>query len=70
MQISTDDMCRLAADFAEEYGTDALECARRAMIVFQAEGAHERAQFWFAVSVLVRDIAEFRLDPDAPQTIH
>ncbi len=70
MQPSTDDMFRLAADFAEEYGTEALACARRAMLVFEAEGAHDRAQFWFAVSVLIRDMAEFHLDPDVSQTIH
>jgi len=70
MQLSTDEMCRIAADFAEEYGAEALACARRAMLVFEAEGAHDRAQFWFTVSVLIRDIAENRLDPDAAQTIH
>ena len=70
MLLSTDDMCRLAADFAEEYGADALACAQRAVVAFEAEGAHERARFWAAVCVLIGDIAENRLDPMAVQTIH
>ncbi|MBV9330431.1 MAG: hypothetical protein JOZ55_02635 [Alphaproteobacteria bacterium] len=70
MAFSASDLCRLAADLASEHGHDALLYARRAVISFEAEGARDRAYIWFALSVLLDDIAAMRLDPALPLTIH
>ena len=68
--LSTNELCRLAADFAAEHGDDAMDVARRAVLSFEAEGALDRARFWLAMCVLISDIAENRIDPLAPQTVH
>jgi len=68
--LSADDLCRLAADFASEHGDDAMAVARRQVMSFEAEGAFDRARFWLAMCVLLDDIAEHRIDPFAPQTVH
>ena len=39
-------------------------------MTLEAEGAHERAQFWFLMLVLLGDITGPRIDPDAALTIH
>ena len=70
MQLTADDLCRLAADLADEHGADARDYAQRAVAAFEAEGAVERARFWFTMCVFLDDIAENRLDPDLRQTIH
>ena len=36
----------------------------------EAEGAHERAQFWFLMLILLADINSGRVDPDAYITLH
>ena len=64
------DLCQLAADMAIEHGPMALEYARRATLQFQFEGRLDRAHFWFAMAVLLDDIAAHRLDPNAPVTFH
>jgi hypothetical protein len=39
-------------------------------MTLEAEGAHERAQFWFVMLVLLGDINAGRIDPDAHISIH
>jgi hypothetical protein len=68
--MSTDDLYRLAADLAIEHGAMALDYARRAVISFDADGAHERAQFWQLLTVFLDDIVTQRLDPQLPIVIH
>ena len=69
-QLTTGDIVRLAADFAEEYGSDACDYAWRAVISFEAEGEEERAYFWFLLLVMLRDIASHRIRPGVAITIH
>jgi len=64
------DLCLLAAELALEHGPLALAYARRATLQFEYEGELERARFWFAMAVLLDDIAENRLDPTSPITFH
>jgi hypothetical protein len=70
MQLSANDLCRLAADLADEHGTAALDFARRAVLSFEAEGATDRARFWFTLCVFLTDISEYGLSPNRPVTIH
>jgi hypothetical protein len=70
MRISAGDLCYLAAELAAEHGSVARDYAKRAFVSFQAEGEAERARFWFALSVILDDIALHRLDPDHTPTIH
>jgi hypothetical protein len=70
MQMSADDLTKLAADLAVEHGTQASHYARCAVATFELEGAWERAAFWFVLSVLLDDILELRIDPTAPITLH
>ena len=65
------DLCYLAAELVTEHGgAMALEYARRATLQFQHSGETDRAHFWFAMAVLLDDIAERRLDPSLPMTFH
>jgi len=68
--MTTTDLYRLAGDLAAEHGTAASDYASRAVMTLEAEGAHERAQFWFLMLVLLADIHSGRIDPDAHITIH
>ena len=70
MKMSTGDLYRLAGDLAAEHGKAASDFASRAVMTLEAEGAHERAQFWFVMLILVGDITSGRVDPDAYITIH
>lgn len=70
MRISAGDLCILASELAAEHGLIARDYARRACASLEAEGERERARFWFALSVLLDDIAQHRLDPDRAPTIH
>ncbi|HEX4303912.1 MAG TPA: hypothetical protein VHZ78_14030 [Rhizomicrobium sp.] len=70
MQLSANDLCRLAADLADEHGADAMDFARRAVVSFEAEGATDRARFWFTLCVFLKDISEHGLSPNRPVTIH
>jgi len=70
MRISAGDLCFLAAELAAEHGLLARDYARRASASLQAEGEAERARFWFALSVILDDIALNRLDPEQTPTIH
>jgi hypothetical protein len=70
MRISTGDLCFLAAELAAEHGSIARDYAQRAFVSFSAEGESERASFWFALSVILDDIALHRLDPERAPTIH
>ena len=69
-QLSTGDMYRLASDFADEHGPQACDYAWRAVLCFQAEGARDRAYFWFLLLVMLGDIANRRIDPGGTITIH
>jgi hypothetical protein len=40
------------------------------MASMEAEGAHDRAQLWFLILVLLGDIESGRVDPDARISIH
>lgn len=64
------DLCQLAAELASEHGSDAVDYARRAVVTLECEGEGERAQFWFALSILLDDIVTQRVDPDRPVIIH
>ncbi len=67
---TANDMCQLAADLVDEHGPGALGYARRAVLCFEAEGAHDRVQFWLTLCALLGDIAENRLDPLSPVTLN
>ncbi|MBS0272880.1 MAG: hypothetical protein JSR55_00440 [Proteobacteria bacterium] len=60
----------MAAELASEHGSDAVDYARRAVVTLECEGEGERAQFWFALSILLDDIVAQRVDPDRPVIIH
>jgi hypothetical protein len=68
--MRTGDLCQLAAELASEHGSDAVDYARRAVVTLECEGEGERAQFWFALSILLDDIVTQRVDPDRPVVIH
>jgi hypothetical protein len=68
--MRTGDLCQLAADIVAEHGEDAVRYARRATVTLESEGAHDRAKFWFAMSILLDDIVAQRIDPGRPIVIH
>lgn len=68
--MRTGDLCQLAAELAFEHGADAVDYARRAVVTLECEGEDERAQFWYALSILLDDIVTQRVDPDRPVVIH
>lgn len=70
MQLSADDLYRIAADLAEEHGASAMDYARRAVVSFEAEGAMDRARFWLTLCVFLDDIVVRRLDPSLQVTIY
>ncbi len=70
MQLSPDDLTRLAADLPDEHGADSRAFARRAVISVESEGRVDRARFWFTLCVLIGDIADHGLNPNLPVTIH
>jgi hypothetical protein len=70
MRMTTGDLYRLAGDLAAEHGAAASDYACRAVMTLEAEGAHERAQFWFVMLILLGDINAGLVDPDARITIH
>jgi hypothetical protein len=70
MKMTTGDLYRLASDLAAEHGAEASDYASRAVMTLEAEGSHERAQFWFLMLIMLGDINSGRVDPDAFITIH
>jgi len=70
MRMTTGDLYRLAGDLAAEHGAAASDYASRAVMTLEAEGAHDRAQFWFLMLVLLADIHSGRIDPEGFITIH
>ena len=71
MRMTTGDLYRLAGDLAAEHGPAAAsDYASRAVMTLEAEGAHDRAQFWFLMLVLLGDIHSGRIDPEGHITIH
>jgi len=70
MTMSTGDLYRLASDLAAEHGPKAADYASRAVMTLEAEGAHEWAQFWFLMLVLLGDISSGRVDPRSRISIH
>ena len=70
MRMTTGDLYRLASDLAKEHGAAASDYASRAVMTLEAEGSHERAQFWFLMLVLLGDINSGRVDPAARISIH
>lgn len=70
MTMTTTDLYRLASDLAAEHGPAAADYASRAVMTLEAEGSHERAQFWFVMLVLLGDITAGRVDPEGAITIH
>ena len=70
MPISTGDLYRLAGELAAEHGPAASDHVSHAMMTLEAQGSHERAQFWFMVLVLLGDVASGRVDPNARISIH
>jgi hypothetical protein len=71
MMMTTGDLYRLAGELAAEHGgVKASDYASRAITMLEAEGRHERAQFWFLMRMLLADINSGRVDPDSHITIH
>ena len=70
MAMTTGNLYRLASDLAEEHGPQAYDYASRAVMTLEAEGQHDRAQFWFVMLVLLGDVISHRIDPDAEISIH
>ena len=70
MAMTTGNLYRLASDLAEEHGPQACDYASRAVMTLEAEGQHDRAQFWFVMLVLLGDVISHRVDPDAVISIH
>lgn len=70
MTISTDELCEMAAELAEEHGHGASEYAWRAYLSYQEDGEKERAEMWLSLSILLEDVAALRFDPSLPPTIH
>ena len=70
MRMTTGDLYRLANDLATEHGSAASDYASRAVMTLEAEGAHDRAQFWFLMLVLLADINSGRIDPEGSITVH
>ena len=70
MRMTTGDLYRLAGDLAAEHGAQASDYASRAVMTLEAEGAHDRAQFWFLMLILLGDINSGRVDPDSHITVH
>lgn len=70
MAMTTGDLYRLANDLAAEHGPAASDYASRAVMTLEAEGAHDRAQFWFLMLVLLADINSGRIDPEGSITVH
>jgi hypothetical protein len=64
------DFCDLAAELVNEHGAEALQFARRASAEYASEGVHERALFWYALSLFLDDIMNCRIDPDRPLSVH
>jgi hypothetical protein len=70
MAMNACDMYRLASEFAAEHGEEAPFFARRAVVTLRAEGAVERARFWYLLATLLDDIVIRHVDPDATITYH
>ena len=70
MAMTTGDLYRLAGNLAAEHGNSASDYSSRAVLTLEAEGAHERAQVWFLMLVLLGDIHSGRVDPEQRITIH
>ena len=70
MTLSTVDLYRLASDLADEHGAAASDYASRAVTTLEAEGAHDRAQFWFLMLVMLGDINSGLVDPQSRISIH
>ncbi len=70
MRMTTGDLYRLASIFLPNSAENACSYACRAMVSMEAEGAHDRAQLWFLILVLLGDIEAGRIDPDARISIH
>ena len=70
MTISALDMYRLAGELAAEHGSLARDVAQRAYRTLDTEGHHDRAEFWFVMSILVDDVMQFGLDPDDGPSIN
>lgn len=68
--MGAEDTCRLAAELAEEYGDIASTVAGRAIVTYESEGMHERANMWRVLHAILGDIAVGRFDPNAPIAIH
>jgi hypothetical protein len=70
MAITTGDLYRFASDLAEEHGAQARDYASRAVMTLEAQGNHDRAQFWFVMLILLGDITAGRVDPEGTFSIH
>lgn len=68
--LTTGDLYRLASDLADEHGPAARDYASRAVMTLEAEGCHERANFWFLMLILLGDLASGHVDPEHDITIH
>jgi hypothetical protein len=69
-RMKTSDMRDLAAELVEEHGQAIRNIALRASAELACDGHHEGAHFWYALSLLLDDILQSRLDPDRPITVN
>jgi len=60
----------LAAELVREHGPDVFHVALRASAEHACDGREDGAHFWYALSLLLDDIIQARLDPARPLTLH
>jgi len=68
--MNTSDMRDLAAELVHEHGPTILQIALRASAEYACDGCEQGAHFWYALSLLLDDILQARVDPDRPLTLH
>ena len=68
--MNASDMRDLAAELFVEHGPGIFHVALRASAEHACDGHEDGANFWYALSLLLDDIIQARLDPDRPLTLH
>ena len=69
-RMNATDMRDLAADLVDEHGPAIFHVALRVSADHACDGRQDGAHFWYALSLLVDDIIQARLDPGGPLTLH
>ena len=68
--MNTSDLRDLAAELLFEHGAAIFHVALRASAEHACDGQNDGAHFWYALSLILDDIIQARLDPDRPLTLH